>query len=116
MSPQTLYLQIIYALLLSLLTTQGFILGQTEGCRGFGFVTFALLEDAQKAVNTVTTFHGRRLGVCFANKRPKHEKRKFKQDENAVDEGHDKHAEDGQSKLIFSLSTVCTHLLLTVFL
>lgn len=82
---------------LSLLTAPGFILGQTEGCRGFGFVVFALVEDAQKAVNTVTTLHGRRLFMCFANKKPKREKRK--QGENAVDESHEKDAKDGQSKL-----------------
>ena len=82
----------------SLLTATGFILGQTEGCRGFGFVVFALAEDAQKAVNTVTTLHGRRLFMCFANKKPKREKRKLKQDENAVDDSDEKHAKDGQSK------------------
>ena len=83
----------------SLLTAPGFILGQTEGCRGFGFVVFALAEDAQKAVNTVTTLHGRQLVLCFANKKPKRKKRKLKQGENTVDESHDKHAKDGQSKL-----------------
>ena len=84
---------------LSLLTAPGFILGQTEGCRGFGFVVFAHVEDAEKAVNTVTTLHGRQLVLCFANKKPKREKRKLKQGEKAVDDGDDKHAKDEQSKL-----------------
>ena len=79
--------------------TPGFILGQTEVCRGFGFVVFARAEDAQKAVNTVTTLHGRQLVLCFANKKPKCKKRKLKQGENTVDESHDKHAKHGQSKL-----------------
>ena len=47
-------------------------------CRGFGYVTFALADDAQRAIDVVKTFGGRQLSVCFANKKPKHEKRKMK--------------------------------------
>ena len=51
-------------------------------CRGFGYVTFALADDAQKAIDVVKTFGGRQLSVCFADKKPKHEKRKMKQGRN----------------------------------
>jgi len=52
-------------------------------CRGFGYVTFALADDAQKAIDVVKTFGGRQISVCFADKKPKHEKRKMKQSGNA---------------------------------
>ena len=51
-----------------------------NSCRGFGYVTFALAEDAQRAIDVVKSFGGRQLSVCFANKKPKHEKRKREQE------------------------------------
>ena len=51
-------------------------------CRGFGYVTFALVDDAQRAIDVVKKFGGRQLSVCFADKKPKHEKRKMKQGGN----------------------------------
>ncbi|XP_078364761.1 RNA-binding protein 28-like isoform X2 [Oculina patagonica] len=53
--------------------------GAKSLCRGFGYVTFALADDAQRAIDVVKTFGGRQLSVCFADKKPKHEKRKMKQ-------------------------------------
>ncbi|XP_068722511.1 RNA-binding protein 28-like [Montipora capricornis] len=67
--------------------------GKTDQCRGFGYVIFALPEDAEKAASAVKTFRGRKLGVCFANKKPKQEKRKFKPGGNASRED-DNHTED----------------------
>ena len=54
-------------------------LGAKNLCRGFGYVTFALAEDAQRAIDVVKKFGGRQLNICFADKKPKHEKRKLKQ-------------------------------------
>lgn len=51
-------------------------------CRGFGYVTFALAEDAERAKTVVKTFGGRQVNICFADKKPKHEKRKLKQSGN----------------------------------
>ena len=59
-----------------------FLPGIKNSCRGFGYVTFALAEDAQRAKDVVKTFGGRQLTVCFANKKPKHEKRRVKRGEN----------------------------------
>lgn len=75
--------------LYSKVLTHGFILllGAKSLCRGFGYVTFALADDAQKAIDVVKTFGGRQLSVCFADKKPKHEKRKRKQGRNG--EGDD---------------------------
>ena len=91
---------------MNLFDIHGFILGKTDQCRGFGYVIFALPEDAEKAASAVKTFRGRRLGVCFANKKPKQEKRKFKPGGNVSHED-DNHTEDNPSKQIFSSSTEC---------
>ena len=64
------------------------ISGKKGLCRGFGYVTFALAEDAEKAINAIKTFGGRQLSICFADKKPKHEKRKLEQDRN-VSHGDD---------------------------
>ena len=61
------------------------LIGSRGLCRGFGYVTFVLAEDAKKAINDVKTFGGRQLSICFSDKKPKHEKRKHKQDEDDDD-------------------------------
>ena len=45
-------------------------------CRGFGYVQFVVQEDADKAVTTSKTVANRKLLICYADKKPKHEKRK----------------------------------------
>ncbi|NXN09121.1 RBM28 protein, partial [Indicator maculatus] len=42
----------------------------TKTCRGFGYVTFSLAEDTQRALKEATTFGGHRLGVTLARQRP----------------------------------------------
>ena len=63
------------------------LLGAKSLCRGFGYVTFAFADDAQKAIDVVKTFGGRQLSVCFADKKPKHEKRKMKEEGNSESDG-----------------------------
>ncbi|XP_038230157.1 RNA-binding protein 28 isoform X1 [Dermochelys coriacea] len=41
----------------------------SETCRGFGYVTFSLLEDAQRALREVTTFEGHEIKVAVAKKK-----------------------------------------------
>ncbi|XP_075772847.1 RNA-binding protein 28 isoform X2 [Pelodiscus sinensis] len=43
----------------------------SETCRGFGYVTFSLLEDAQRALREVTAFEGRAISVTVAKKKLK---------------------------------------------
>ncbi|XP_068025721.1 LOW QUALITY PROTEIN: RNA-binding protein 28 [Melanerpes formicivorus] len=42
----------------------------TKTCRGFGYVTFSLAEDTQRALKEAITFGGHRLGVTLARQRP----------------------------------------------
>ncbi|XP_030072201.1 RNA-binding protein 28 isoform X2 [Microcaecilia unicolor] len=45
-------------------------------CRGFGYVTFSLLEDAQKALREVKEFDGCKINVSFAKKKLREKKKR----------------------------------------
>ncbi|NXI43027.1 RBM28 protein, partial [Galbula dea] len=53
----------------------------TKTCRGFGYVTFSLAEDAQRALREVTTLGGHQLGVTLARQRLRERKKKPQQEE-----------------------------------
>lgn len=79
-------------------------------CRGFGYVTFALADDAQRAIDVVKTFGGRQLNICFADKKPKHEKRKMKQSSGNADVGDaDIGDDDNLSELDLFMNHVHVH-------
>ncbi|XP_069317648.1 RNA-binding protein 28 isoform X1 [Eulemur rufifrons] len=40
-----------------------------KACRGFGYVTFSMLEDVQRALKEITTFEGRKINVTVAKKK-----------------------------------------------
>merc|ERR1711874_260919 len=40
-------------------------------CRGFGYVKFTMLEDAEKASNSVKKVNGRNVHIIYANKKEK---------------------------------------------
>ncbi|KAH1186733.1 RNA-binding protein 28 [Mauremys mutica] len=48
----------------------------SETCRGFGYVTFSLLEDAQRALREVTTFEGHEIKVAVAKKKLREKKQR----------------------------------------
>ncbi|XP_078000315.1 RNA-binding protein 28-like [Glandiceps talaboti] len=54
-------------------------------CRGFGYVTFALKDDAEKAKTSTVRMEGRKLLIDFANKEYKTKKRKEAEDINIID-------------------------------
>ncbi|KAF0877782.1 RBM28 protein, partial [Crocuta crocuta] len=41
----------------------------SKACRGFGYVTFSMLEDVQKALKEITTFEGCKINVTVAKKK-----------------------------------------------
>ncbi|XP_053114072.1 RNA-binding protein 28 [Hemicordylus capensis] len=83
-----------------------------ETCRGFGFVTFSLSEDAQRAIQEITTFENRKLNVTLANPKPRN-KGKKKGDASKAPQGTQKPPKTkGASKkarlIIRNLSFKCT--------
>lgn len=41
----------------------------SKACRGFGYVTFSMLEDVQRALKEITTFEGCKINVTIAKKK-----------------------------------------------
>ncbi|MEE6527973.1 hypothetical protein FKM82_029788 [Ascaphus truei] len=49
-----------------------------EKCRGFGYVTFSMLEDAQRAVKEVKEYDGSKIEVVVAKKKQRDKGKKTK--------------------------------------
>uniref|UniRef100_A0A3Q3LER2 RNA-binding protein 28 n=1 Tax=Mastacembelus armatus TaxID=205130 RepID=A0A3Q3LER2_9TELE len=54
-----------------------------ERCRGFGYVTYSMEEDAQRALKEITEYDGKRISLSVAKKKLK-EKRKIAAEEQAA--------------------------------
>ncbi|KAI8791659.1 RNA-binding protein 28 [Biomphalaria glabrata] len=65
-------------------------------CRGFGYVKFTLLEDAEKALKTIKKVEGRNVHIVYANKKEK--KKRFglpkENEENKQADESSAHVED----------------------
>lgn len=48
----------------------------TDKCRGFGFVTYSMEEDAQRALKEVKEYDGKKLSLTVAKKKVKDKKKK----------------------------------------
>ncbi|XP_077196714.1 RNA-binding protein 28 isoform X2 [Paroedura picta] len=83
-----------------------------ESCRGFGFVTFSLAEDAQRAIREITTFAGRKISATLAKPKARQKgKKKGDAAENPQDERKPKKPRGASKKarlIIRNLSFKCT--------
>uniref|UniRef100_A0A8C5QRC0 RNA binding motif protein 28 n=1 Tax=Leptobrachium leishanense TaxID=445787 RepID=A0A8C5QRC0_9ANUR len=50
----------------------------TEKCRGFGYITFSLLEDAQRAMKEIKNYDGNKVEVAVAKKKLQDKEKKAK--------------------------------------
>uniref|UniRef100_A0A672LTN6 RNA-binding protein 28-like n=1 Tax=Sinocyclocheilus grahami TaxID=75366 RepID=A0A672LTN6_SINGR len=57
-----------------------FVVGdrETKKCRGFGYVTFSMEDDAQRAIKEVREYEGEKIFVTVAKKKPDNKKKKKK--------------------------------------
>ncbi|XP_068943254.1 RNA-binding protein 28 isoform X2 [Petaurus breviceps papuanus] len=56
----------------------------SQTCRGFGYVTFSMLEDAQRALKEVTTFEGCKISVTVAKRKLKNKTKEKEKKECSV--------------------------------
>ncbi|XP_053894501.1 RNA-binding protein 28 [Malaclemys terrapin pileata] len=83
----------------------------SETCRGFGYVTFSLLEDAQRALREVTTFEGHEIKVAVAKKKLREKKRQPDTSETPPEEQKPKKPKGAPKKarlIIRNLSFKCS--------
>ncbi|XP_016386291.1 RNA-binding protein 28, partial [Sinocyclocheilus rhinocerous] len=66
---------------------------ETEKCRGFGYVTFSMEDDAQQAIKEVREYEGENIFVTVAKKKPdnKKKKKKVKTEGDSEDKKNPKH-------------------------
>ncbi|XP_064417189.1 RNA-binding protein 28 [Latimeria chalumnae] len=58
----------------------------SETCRGFGYVSFSMLEDAQKALKEIQEYDGQKIAVSFAKKKPRNRKKGESQESASKDQ------------------------------
>ncbi|KAE8616870.1 hypothetical protein XENTR_v10008909 [Xenopus tropicalis] len=86
----------------------------TEKCRGFGYVTFSMMEDAQRAMKEIKEYEGRKIEVQVAKKKQVEKNKKAKceeSNENAKEVKKPKDARGAQKKarlIIRNLSFQCS--------
>uniref|UniRef100_A0A8C0WJJ1 RNA-binding protein 28 n=2 Tax=Castor canadensis TaxID=51338 RepID=A0A8C0WJJ1_CASCN len=55
----------------------------SKTCRGFGYVTFSMLEDVQRALKEITTFEGCKINVTIAKKKLRNKSKEKRKNENS---------------------------------
>ncbi|XP_059252446.1 RNA-binding protein 28 [Mustela nigripes] len=55
----------------------------SKACRGFGYVTFSMLEDVQRALKEITTFEGCKINVTIAKKKQRNKSKEKGESENS---------------------------------
>ncbi|XP_071943296.1 RNA-binding protein 28-like isoform X2 [Antedon mediterranea] len=74
--------------------------GVKDKCRGFGYVTFASREDAEKATHAHKSINGRKLVVKFADRKNVKDKPKKRKEIERNDESEDEETSDIESKKV----------------
>ncbi|KAJ7329403.1 hypothetical protein JRQ81_015577 [Phrynocephalus forsythii] len=84
----------------------------SETCRGFGFVTFSLPEDAERAIQEITSFGDRKINVTLANPKPRRKGKAAAGASEGLQQGQKPPKRKGASKkarlIIRNLSFKCT--------
>ncbi|MXQ80674.1 hypothetical protein E5288_WYG009047 [Bos mutus] len=55
----------------------------SKACRGFGYVTFSMVEDVQRALKEITTFEGCKINVTIAKKKLRNKSKEKGKTENS---------------------------------
>uniref|UniRef100_A0A452QS60 RNA-binding protein 28 n=1 Tax=Ursus americanus TaxID=9643 RepID=A0A452QS60_URSAM len=55
----------------------------SKACRGFGYVTFSMLEDVQRALKEITAFEGCKINVTIAKKKQRNKSKEKGENENS---------------------------------
>ncbi|KAM6152128.1 RNA-binding protein 28 [Erethizon dorsatum] len=55
----------------------------SKACRGFGYVTFSMLEDVQRALKEITTFEGCKINITVAKKKLRNKSKEKRKNENS---------------------------------
>ncbi|XP_003475215.1 RNA-binding protein 28 [Cavia porcellus] len=55
----------------------------SKACRGFGYVTFSMLEDVQRARKEITTFEGCKINITIAKKKLRNKSKEKRKNENS---------------------------------
>ncbi|XP_058841839.1 RNA-binding protein 28 isoform X2 [Acipenser ruthenus] len=90
----------------------GFVVKEkgSETCRGFGYVTFSMLEDTQKALKVVKDYNGQKITLTVAKKK-QHDKKKGEPQKSAPKEQTPKTMKKSKRKarlIIRNLSFKCS--------
>ncbi|XP_026167874.1 RNA-binding protein 28 isoform X2 [Mastacembelus armatus] len=70
-----------------------------ERCRGFGYVTYSMEEDAQRALKEITEYDGKRISLSVAKKKLK-EKRKIAEEQAAAPKEKEQQPKGFKKKLL----------------
>ncbi|XP_042637710.1 RNA-binding protein 28 [Orycteropus afer afer] len=86
----------------------------SKACRGFGYVTFSMLEDVQRALKEITTFQGCKINVTVAKRKLKNKSKErgkdgeFLSPEKALKPKKAKTADKKARLIIRNLSFKCS--------
>ncbi|XP_061195663.1 RNA-binding protein 28-like [Saccostrea echinata] len=69
----------------------------SQKCKGYGYVTYSMFEDAEAAVSRIMSLDGRRLFVSYANKKKKEKRKPRAKTEENQEKESDKDSDDEET-------------------